>query len=392
MTLFSGKREFECMVVFDVGSGSVGGALVLHSKKSPPTVLYSTRSEILFKQEITASRLLSLCLRALSEVVLALTHEGFDKAGFSQRRLPIVEALVSLSAPWTASKTSFLRVKNERPVRITEAMFRMLLADDRRNTVSSVPKGGIEIEHKLVKSVLNGYETAEPYGKEALTAEFTTLSSYSLPKVTEKIADIISHLLHTNRTSFHSFSLLSFTVLRELFPLCENFIFLDVSAEQTEVSVVKKNVSLETISFPFGKNHLIRALERERAMPPSGAESFISLYAEGKAEGKLSAATVKSIEGFGEEWLLHFYKAMSSFSEEVFLPETLYLTADAHIAPLMEHVISKGDFTKFTLASAPFHTIFIDANVLTPYIRTTATVTADPFISLIALYGARLRS
>jgi len=388
MSLLQQGRKRDALLIFDVGSGSVGGAIVLDGKGQPPTVLYGTRSDIHFQQELTASRLLSLCLRALSEVVLALEHEGFDKAGFAGRRPTVAEAVVSLSAPWTVSKTSFLRVRNERPVRITETMFKALLDDDWRRAAATVPKGGVEIEHKLIKSVLNGYETAEPYGKEALTAEFTTVTSYSLPKVTEKITDIISHRLHTKAISFHSFSLLSFAVLRELFPANENFVFVDVSGEQTEVSVVKNNVSLETISFPFGKNYVIRALERDGKLPPAGAESFMKLYGEGKMEGKLTDKAATIISRCEEEWLRHFFRALAQFSEEVFLPETLYLAADGHVAPLIERIVKKGDFSKFTLASAPFKTLIIDETVLGPYIRTSF---ADPFISLIALAASRLR-
>ena len=388
MSLLQNGRERDVLLIFDVGSGSVGGAIVLDGKGEPPTVLYGTRSEILFQQELTASRLLSLCLRALSEVVLAIEHEGFDKAGFAGHRPSVAEAIVSLSAPWTVSKTSFLRLRNEHPARITEAMFKALLEDDRRAAVASVPKGGVEIERKLVKSVLNGYETAEPYGKEALTAEFATLSSYTLPKLKEKVTDIISHRLHAKTISFHSFSLLSFAVLRELFPTSENFIFVDVSGEQTEVSVVKKNVSLETISFPFGKNHMIRVLERDGKLPPSGAESFMKLYGEGKMESKLSEKAATIISQCEEEWLRHFFKALTQFSEEVFLPEVLYIAADAHVSLLIERIVKKGDFSKFTLASAPFRTLIIDESVLGAHIRTSLS---DPFISLIALAAGRIR-
>src|SRR3989338_2442924 len=113
MSLFSPKKESDCMLIFDIGSGSVGGAIVLTSRIHPPTVLYNFRSEIRFQEEATSLRLLSLMLQALSQVVLALSHEGFDSAGFGTHRPRIKEAVVSLSAPWILSRTSFLRLRSE---------------------------------------------------------------------------------------------------------------------------------------------------------------------------------------------------------------------------------------------------------------------------------------
>jgi hypothetical protein len=392
MSLFTWSASArDLLLLFDVGSGSVGGAIALHAKAEPPTILYSTRSEILFKHDMTAKRLLSLCQRALAEVVLALVHEGFARAGFPGHRPQVAEALVSLSAPWTMSKTSILHVSNKKPTRITDAIFRALLAEDRKATEASMPSGGVQIEHKLVNSVINGYETEDPYGKIATTAEFTVLSGYSLPKVVESISDSISHLIHPKTLSFHSFSFLSFAVLRELFPEHENFVFVDVSGEQTEVSVVKKGISLETVSYPYGKNHLIRALEKKGGLPPSGAESFVKLYNEGMMKGALSEKGAQVLDLFKKEWLRRFLRVTAMFSEQVFLPQVLFLTADSHIAPLIKQSIGESNFAEFTLASSPFQTVFVDESVLAPYVRANGDVPHDPFLSLIALYAGRLR-
>ncbi|PIQ68586.1 MAG: hypothetical protein COV91_03235 [Candidatus Taylorbacteria bacterium CG11_big_fil_rev_8_21_14_0_20_46_11] len=383
----------EILIILDIGSGSVGGAIVLSSHHKPPTILYSTRSEILFRHEVQGSRLLSLMLRALSEVMLAITHEGFEKSGLTNKRSPISEVFVSLSAPWTISKTTFLHFKNAKPTRITESVFETLLEEaGKTQDQSKLPKGSVEIEKKLVQSILNGYETDTPFGKEAREAEFTVLSSFSLPKITEKISDIVTHLLHVKHLSFHSFSLLSFATIRDIFPTQDAFIFMDVSGEQTEVSVVKKNVLVETITFPYGKNQLIRMLSTDAQTPSGSAESFIRLYHDKKGKGKLYDRAVEVCSAFKSDWLTHFLKSLATFSEELFLPRTLYLTADTVILPLIKDAIAEGDFTKFTLASVPFETTIINENLLTPYVHVNPSLVVDPFLILEAIFASHLRS
>lgn len=392
MNLLAGKKGgSEVLLVFDIGSGSVGGAIALVSSDGPPAILYSTRSEILFTREASSNRLLSLCLRALSEVMLALLHEGFPKSGLSAKHPRVKEALVSLSAPWTASRTSFLHLRNPKPMRITESVFQALLHEAEKSRIEREPKGSVEIEKKLVRSVLNGYETASPYGKEATEAEFTLCSSFSLPKITEKITEMITHLVHPEHLSFHSFSLLSFATLRDIHPQSESFIFMDVSGEQTEVSIVKKSVPLETISFPFGKNHLVRALANA-GLPPATAESFMKLHVENKGDGRLYEKATGVFEAFGDEWLKHFLRAVATFSEEMFLPKTLYLTSDDTISPVIQAAIAKGDFSKFTLASAPFEITLVDGAALQQYAHIDPSLTIDPFLTLETLFAARLRT
>lgn len=394
MGFLSQKSEGRKVVlIFDIGSGSVGGAIALVSPSESPMILYSTRADISFTSETNGGRLVSLMVRALSEVMLALVHEGFVHAGLSAKRPKIDEAIVSLSAPWIISRTFTLHLRNAKPARITEAVFHTLLREEEKDSSHrTLPKGSVEMERKLIKSVLNGYETSEPYGKDAVDAEFTLCSSYSLPKITDKISDAITHLIHTSHITFHSFSLLSFAVLRDLYPQSENFIFLDVSGEQSEVSVVKKSVLLETLSFPLGKNHLIRALSKDAGIPSASAETFLSLQQEQKGEGALYDRAKGVSSAFEAQWLSHFLKTMETFSQELFLPKTLFLTADTSMASRVTNAISTGDFSKFTLASMPFEVHFINGESLSPSIHQNPSGSADPFLMLETLFASRLHS
>lgn len=280
MSLFSPKRESECVLVFDIGSGSVGGAIVLTSAVNAARVLYSFRSDIPFQEEARGGALLALMLRALSQVASAISHEGFDASGFGSRRPRITEAVVSLSAPWIASKTSFLRLKNQTPVLITPEVVASLIEHARsgHDVEKGVPKGSVSVEQKLVKSVLNGYETAQPYDKEAHEAEFAVCESFALPGIVEKITDTITRVMHTHRISIHSFSLAAFAVLRERFPREPHFVLVDVSGEQTELSIVKNATLVESATFPFGRQRLIRTLRTAAHLPVSGIETFLKLY------------------------------------------------------------------------------------------------------------------
>jgi len=390
MSLFSKEKESDVVALFDVGSGSVGGAIVHTARAHPPTVLYSFRSDIPFQEEAAGSRLLSLMLRTLSQVTQTLLHEGFDAAGFGTHRPRVREIFISLSAPWVLSRTSTLRLRNEEPIPITRDVFSSLLEhgeqDEDGSTKHALPKGSVRIEQKLIRSVLNGYETASPYGKKAREAEFSIFGSFSVPHVTERISDGVTELMHPKHVSFHSFALVAFAALRELYPDEADFILVDVSGEQTELAVVKNHVLVETATFPFGKNKLFRVVGKEGTMPPSGAASLFKLYAENKGAGRLFERSKKLFQIAEAKWREQFSKALSSVSEGLFLPGTIFLTADDDVMPLFESAIATGDFGTFTLSSAPFRTIEITSERLGTLVTWGASVVPDPFIGLISAF------
>ncbi|MDO8619954.1 MAG: hypothetical protein Q7R64_01230 [bacterium] len=393
MSFFSGKKESDVVLVFDIGSGSVAGALVLISAEHPATILYSFRSEIPFQHEATGIRLLSLMLRSLSQVMLAITREGFELAGMGARRPRIREAFVSLSAPWVVSQTSFLSLRNKAPTKITTHVFAELLKhseEDGHPERKPIPKGGVLIERKLIKSVLNGYATATPYEKEAITAEFAVFESFSVPKVTEKIADTITELIHPGHISFHSFSLLAFATLRELYPNKEHFMLIDVSGEQTELSLIRGGVLSETVTFPFGRNHFVRALRRHAEVPVSGASAVLKLYRDNNGVGRLFERSKKTLDTIKGEWQEKLSKSLSNFSEETLLPRSIFLTADEDLAPILSGALQSGEVGGLTLSPSQLEVTVVGNETLAPLVAYSSSDTRDPFLGLICALASRL--
>lgn len=382
------------MLVFDIGSGSVGGAIVLASAAAPVRVLYSFRSDIPFQEETSGARLLPLMLRALSQAARALTHEGFDASGFGNHRPRITEAIVSLSAPWVVSRTSFVRMKNQTPALISPEIVASLIehaSHDQTAEKAAPPKGGVPIERKLVKSVLNGYETASPYGKTALEAEFAVFESFALQNMTERIADTITEVMHAHHISFHSFSLTAFAVLREIYPGVQDFILTDVSGEQTELSVVKEAIVAETATFPFGRNRLIRTVQKSARIPASGIETFFKLYNEDKGTGRLFERAKTALAKAQEAWGAELERMLAVFSGELFLPSSLYLMADNDVASIFGRAAAARDASRFTLSPAPFRVIFVDSDVLSSAVSWSSPRERDPFIGIVAAFAQRIR-
>ncbi len=387
MSFFSIKKESDVVLVFDIGSGSVGGALVLTSKTHTPTILYTFRSEIPFVQEVTGVRLLSLMLRSLSQVTHALVHEGFGLTGLHYRHAGKMEVVVSLGAPWVVSRTSFLSLRNKVPSEITSHIFSELLKhsnEETRPKEKDIPKDAVQIDRRLIKSVLNGYVTSSPFGKNASEAEFAAFQSFSIPKVTEKISATIMEHIRPRSLHFHAFSLLAFLTIGKLLPVVEDFIIVDASGEQTELSLIRKGALAETATFPLGKHHLIRELKLHTEVPHAGAPALLALHAENKGDGQLFKRSKEGLDSGKLAWRKEFISSLSFISDEVFLPKSIFLCVDADVVSIFKDAILAADWNRFSLTQSNLQLVTVTDELIGPLIRYSSPEGHDCFLGLIS--------
>ena len=394
MSFLSKKTKNECVLVFDIGSGSIGGAIVLISPGAIPNILYSFRSEMPFQEKATGARLFSLMSRSLSQVVMALSREGFEAAGFGAQRPRIEKILVSLSAPWMVALGTFLQLRNKEPMVVTETVFATLLEhfDKSENgLVENIPKECKSMEGHLQWSVLNGYRTAAPFGKEAAEVEFAVFRSFSAPRITERVTGIIADFFHAECVRLHAFSYVSFRAVQKIYPREENFILADVSGEQTEVVIARNGAIADVATFPFGRNYVARLLVKEGGIPAGSIETFFRLSSEGTSASKMTERVRKLLGRVREDWRNSFEKALASASEEPFFPRSVFITADADIVPIVSSALSDEMAIRLNLAPWKFRVIPIGAKELAPLAQWSAPKKDDAFIAIVSSFARESR-
>ena len=100
--LFSNKKnKKELSIIFDIGSGSVGAALVELSYFNKPTILYSTRKDIAFKEEVNPDKLLSSMKIAMESVALNVQKIGFKNEALVRLKNKDIGTIYCVfSSPW----------------------------------------------------------------------------------------------------------------------------------------------------------------------------------------------------------------------------------------------------------------------------------------------------
>ena len=397
------SKHSELVVVFDVGSGSVGGAIVMLTPDLKREILYTVRKEVGYSPELRGERLLADMLKALGGVSIDMASTGiFGESAQRLFKTGISEVFVFLSAPWHVSQTKLLHFKTPTPTLITEKRLRELLLaeeDDAKASAESAfstetdLSGALLIEQKIIKAALNGYETSSPYGKTAQEVELGIFLSFSPEEVVRRISQNIEELLHPQRITFHTFSLLFFNAIREYFSAKDNFVCLDVSGELTEVSIATSGAMTETATFPLGRNFLIRRIQKAlKYSTPAVAESYLRLYHEGKAEPRFRAAISTAIESAKTEWQSRLISTLQACFKEVFLPTQLFFISDDDVTPIFKDFLESAPLSDYALMPGHLSVSPVTFEHVSTHVLLAESARPDSFLALAALYAKRLFS
>ena len=132
-SLFKKPGE-EIVAVFDIGNGSIGGALVRLSTHLPPVIIYSHREPLSYVESPTSHHLLSHMLKNLKIVAHDLALNGLKSARTSPfLKLPFHDIFCVFASPWYISQTKMLKLENDKEFTVTKKLFRTSWVKNKRD-------------------------------------------------------------------------------------------------------------------------------------------------------------------------------------------------------------------------------------------------------------------
>ncbi|HSE34665.1 MAG TPA: hypothetical protein VLB83_00950 [Candidatus Paceibacterota bacterium] len=376
------------ILVFDIGSGSIGGSFVSVDSTKTPEIIFSTRQDIPFQEKLNFSRFLESMITTLEEMFVSLQKAGGN--------VVVDQAFCVLASPWYASQTRIIKYSRPTPFQVTEkGMSKLvqreieLFRSSKLFTRSKVGDTSPEImEAKNIQMKLNGYEVRYPFGKKVTELEIALYISMIPSNIYTSINESIRKFWHVEKVHFSSFAFTAFDTIRDIFIDEESFLFIDVAGEVTDISLAKENVLLESISFPAGRNMLIRALVDELKTNPANAASELTLYLEGKATREHSERIEAVLTDATNEWLVYLEDALTQFATEFPIPRTIFYTADDDVTRWFERAMGRIDSSKFGIEEGgAFAVRFLGTNFLSKFAQVHEPSFQDPFLSIETIFA-----
>lgn len=391
MSLFSfssNKKGEEVSAVFHIGSGSVDAHLVRLSKTAKPEIIYATKVPISFQKDLNLERHFKLMVKALDSALKNIQKDGLPHLNFTGlKNYGIRNAFYILSSPWCVSQTRIIKIKKDKPFEISIDSIESVISGEENKFLSDDSAEGSKIiEKKIIEAKLNGYKMAEIYGKKTKDAELSLFMTSAPEYLIKELKDTARRYFNFRSSHFHSFALSSFSAIRDIYSDKDNFIYLDVHGELTDLSIIKDNVFVESVSFPAGKNFFIRHISEKLRVSASEAYSLINLHASGKCDQATSQKVETAIDAALKDWLDDFHSVLTSLSLNMYVPRTIFMIVSDEFSVFLAKKLKEEKFSQFSMTEEPFDVIVLDSKSLCEYCKSDKNFKKEPFAELECVF------
>lgn len=356
------KKKDRLVMVFDVSSSSVGGAIFVMQESDVPKILFTIREPIFVEKELDIENFFDLTIKTLRVVVAKMCAAGLGKPD---------KIFCVLSSPWYHSLMRDISLQKDAPFvfntkladELTKKEVDLFLEtyrqDNKENNSKEIP-----IEMKTMSVSLNGYEVNDPYNKKASSLDMSVFISISEESFIHKVEEAIMSHFHFESIKYSSFLMASFVVARDMFINQDKFLLINIGGEITDISMIKKNVIRDSVSFPMGYNFMIRGLAKDLNMSIEEARSFLSLYKDNHGADSTHKSLENSIETLKNDWLKTFQESLNNLSHDISIPATIFITIDQDLFDFFSEIIKAEQLNQYTLTESKFRIIFLGTEAL----------------------------
>ncbi len=383
MSFFRKKEKKELVLIFDIGSSSIGGAFVELSPSLAPKVIKSIREPIRLEEVLNVDRFRVYAMHTLHKVVKKMCDSNLG----APKRIFCV-----LASPWYASQTRVINYEKNASFIFTQKLADSLIAseikifEEEHGIGSEGPNTVRAIELRNMKTILNGYTTSNPINQKATNLKMTIFVSMSEESVLAEIEEAIwRHFPHLE-IKFSSFLVASFSLARDMFINNNSFLLINIGGEVTDIAIVKEDVLKEAATFPMGSHFITRGISKSLSCSIEDAYSSVMLYESGNMLQKNEVVFQDSLKKLRGEWLAKFQSTLSSLSSDISIPATVFITVDPSLAKFFSETIRTEQFNQYTLTESKFRLIFLNSSALGGIAEVPEETKKDPFIIIDSIY------
>lgn len=374
MGFFSRTRSDEhCGLVIDIGSGSVGLALVLASENEvQPRIIWSCRENSLIKEMPSLQGSLREITTALINAFLRLGSEGIRSLRDQAPGHHINDVLVTIAAPWSYTITKTVNYSEENPFTVSKNLLADLATASSRDALESLAQTALQesagltpIDQETIGYLANDYPADNIEGVVTKHVALVALTAVTHQRLLTSVEEAIDKLIPRATVRATSFMMAFYETFRRLHPTLEACCLVDVTNEATEIGIVRDGFLQHVTHTAFGSFSITREIAAIGKIPKE--EAFVYLRG-GHAffEQALSVGQQEEVQQVLTSYREKVTQLFTHTGDTLAIPKTIYVHADTDTEVFFAAEIARAAKT----ATGMEHTV----HTITAELTDTATV------------------
>ena len=350
MFFFGKDTEFtQYAILIDISSGSVGvGIIESAPNKSLSKLLYTQRTEMRVNTHTKSDT--HTDVERIKEVLLSsaltLANDGLRILREHNENAIITSFFVTCSSPWAYTIARNVRYENDMSFKITKSIVQELIQSAENEILSTIREHAhIQthefqiVEKATVDITVNDYSVINPFNLNGKMLSLSHIVGLVPTDILSSISEIQDKLFPHTHLRTHTFMLVAYCVLRDLFPKSHSMCIIDITGEVTEFGIIENNLLVENSFIQQGCNALLRDVSKSSGKPITDIRT--SLY---EAE-KHNTFDLKMYESFSASYTESVQKQLTEILTQRSLPDHIIVTTNQPFAHyfkiLLEKIISE---------------------------------------------------
>ena len=331
-------------VLFDIGSGSVGVAVVEFDINKPtPNILFSHRTQMRITEH-TAKR--DILLRKVREAVfssaLLLSQDGLTALKSHNRKARISKMYVSCASPWSYNLTRTVDYTDDEPFKITNSIIEDLTRGAEESIFSDMHQNSKNdedtfqvVERASVDISVNDYSVADPIDLKGSSVSLSHIVGLIPREVSDSIIEVQEKLYPDSETKIHTYMLIMYCTLRDVLTDFDSLCIIDITGEAVECGLVEGGLIIQNIYIHSGTSTFLRAAVKSTGRPVADIKTAVQNFDDNSlGSKKLDELVQKYIELYASELVKIMQKKV--------IPKDIVITADRSYEVLFTYIFEEA--------------------------------------------------
>lgn len=366
------KKDTRTVVVVDIRSSSISAGYVVLKQGAQPQIIHS----IQYPVDPHATEPVQEALpRTLETVLTALIHNGAQKvleAGYSADSDHV---LVTVSSPWQSSHIATVRKEEEKPFTFTKEVL-----DDMTGSTTVATPGRKLVSQLVLSTFLNGYETQNPFGREAKTVEAITLSTDIDESMYEKIHEVTRKSFHHKNIDIYAYLPELYAAVKDVAPLTRDYLVFDVGADVSDIVLVKHGILVSSAVYASGMRNILDAVHK------SGLSSHsIPTNEHAVLDAGRNATFGDTTQLAKTAWIEGMKVTLGAIAKEEPLPRLVFVSSESAVSDFVTRLLDAPELRSLWLSDEPLTLVSLTTSQFSSFVSGTHDATPSLPLYVLAL-------